>query len=143
MIGASGERTVSFSMMPIIFMAVFTGIGFDSMKLPVISGRTRLWISRAPSQSSLSAAATMALIRRGISLPATEITPSPPHEIIGSVQASSPLRTRKPSSRSRRIVRICSMFADASLTPMTFGTSRPICSVVAAVMLTPVRPGTL
>ena len=41
--GASGERTASFGMMPSIFIAVFTGIGLDSMKLPFISGRMRLW----------------------------------------------------------------------------------------------------
>ena len=35
------------------------------------------------------------------------------------------------------------MFPDASFTPTTFGTSEAICSVVAAVMFTPVRPGTL
>ena len=41
------------------------------------------------------------------------------------------------------MVRICSMFPDASFTPTMFGTSRAICSVVAAAMFTPVRPGTL
>ena len=40
-IGASGERTMSLSMMPRSLQAVLTGIGFDSMKLPRRSGRTR------------------------------------------------------------------------------------------------------
>ena len=35
------------------------------------------------------------------------------------------------------------MFADASLTPMMFGISAAMRSVVSAVMFTPVRPGTL
>ncbi len=37
----------------------------------------------------------------------------------------------------------CSRLPDASFTPTTFGTSRAICNVVAEVMFTPVRPGTL
>jgi hypothetical protein len=35
------------------------------------------------------------------------------------------------------------MLPDASFTPMTFGISRAMRSVVSAVMFSPVRPGTL
>ena len=44
------------------------------------------------------------------------MTPSPPIASIGSVQVSSPARTEKSAGRSRRIVAIWSMFADASFT---------------------------
>ena len=100
-------------------------------------------MARADSKSPRNAAVVIPLMRRGISFAATEMMPSPPTEISGIVQASSPLRTRNPSARSRTIDMICSRFPDASFTPMTFGISRAICSVVADVMLTPVRPGTL
>src|SRR5205807_4569655 len=40
-IGASGERTVSVGMILRSLQANLTGIGFDSMKLPRSSGRTR------------------------------------------------------------------------------------------------------
>ena len=73
----------------------FTGSGLDSMKLACISGRYLRYRVRAVVQSFASAARVSAAISCGISLEATETTPTPPSAMTGSVTASSPEKTRK------------------------------------------------
>ena len=68
--------------------------------------------------------------------------PCPPTAIVGSVNASSPERTRKPAGTALQTAQICDMLPDASLTATMFGTALRRTSVATST-LHPVRPGTL
>ena len=65
-----------------------------------------------------------------------------PHAICAITISSSPLTTKKSEGRSFKIAIVCAISGPASLIPAIF-----LCadkrSVVAAVILRPVRPGTL
>ena len=61
----------------------------------------------------------------------------------GKVIPSSPEITSKLAGLFLMMSSICEMFPDASLMAITFLKSRAIRKVVSAVILTPVRPGTL
>jgi hypothetical protein len=74
--GARGERTVSVEKLSNIFIAAFAGIGFDSMKLPVMSGKIRSCTFRAAAKSPASAAAPLA--PRSAVLALVPSLPSPP-----------------------------------------------------------------
>ncbi len=141
--GRSGARTMSEASSPISRRAAFAGTGFGPpRKLPRKSGSQRSWMRRAVSQSPASAAAHSATSSPGISLDATETTPSPPMARIGSVQASSPARTATSRGRSRQIRAICSRLPLASLTATTRGCSASRRNVSASTFV-PVRDGTL
>ena len=76
----------------------------------------------------------------GTMLPTTEITPSPPMDISGSVRLSSPLRTVR--SVVQRICEAWSSEPVASLTSAMFGSSARR-AIVSGSMFLPVRPGML
>src|SRR5581483_148350 len=137
----SGGREFS-SMRPIMASTAFTGMGFDSMKLPSISGRYLRCKRRAVSHLLASAARVSAPISAGISLDATEITPVPPREITGSVMASSPEKTRKSPGTALNTSAIWLMLPLASFTATIFGISASRASVPGS-RFAPVRPGTL
>ncbi len=90
----------------------------------------------------LLALLTRSDIMAGQQLLATEITPSPPRQVIARVRESSPLRTSKPSGRRMSMFSICAILPLASLTPEIPSTSAKRMSV-SAVMFDPVLPGTL
>ena len=79
----------------------------------------------------------------GSALPMTEMTPLAPLAIIGKVRASSPLITSNPLGLFFNISSTCSRLPDASFIPTILEQSHAKRTVVSAVMLTPVRPGTL
>ena len=121
-IGASGGRTVSLSRTPIILQRGLDGAG---IRFDEVAGEQRQQaIVNARAAKSPRSRGPSRRISRGTSLMATETTPSAPTAISGSVQASSPLRTRKPSLRSREDRQDLLDVADASFTPMMFGISR-------------------
>ena len=70
------------------------------------------------------------------------MTPSPPRVSNGNAHESSPESTEKPAGRSRRMVMICSRFAEASLTATIRGCSASRMSVAESTLQL-VRPGTL
>ena len=124
-------------------MAAFAGTGFGApAKLARNSGSQRSWIRRASSHVARRAAAHSAAISPGISLLATDTTPSPPIARTASVAASSPAITATSRGRSRQITAICSMLPLASLTAITRGCSASRRNVSAST-LAPVRDGTL
>src|SRR5688572_16884632 len=139
--GTRGRRS-TFSIMPSIDSAAFAGIGLGSMNAAAIHGCSRRCRFRAVTRSFAAQASHSCAIRRGVALLVTEMTPSPPSAITGSVIESSPERTENPCGRSRMMSAIWLMLPDASFTATTlvhFASS----SVVRASMLLPVRPGTL
>src|SRR5262245_13891179 len=78
----------------------------------------------------------------GKALANTDITPTPPTAMIGTVRTSSPEINMKSFGALRAIRIHCSKFPEASLTPMILGWAANV-SVVSAVRLDEVRPGTL
>src|SRR5437899_10502977 len=98
--------------------------------------------SRRP-HSPRSARSVSRAIASGTSFETTDTTPSAPSAINGRVMASSPESTQKFGGRSRRIAMICARSAEASFVPTMLARSPARVSVVAAVMLDAVRPGTL
>ena len=81
---------------------------------------------RAVLQSLFRAAWVMAVISAGISLDATEMIPTPPRAITGSVRESSPENTRNVSGTAFKTSAIWEMFPLASFTAAMFGTSANI-----------------
>ena len=141
--GSRGARRSSRSSSPIATIAAFAGTGLGApWKLARNSGSQRSWIARAPAQSPSSAARTRAAISPGISLLATDTTPSPPMASTASVAASSPARTATSRGRSRQMTAICSMLPLASLTAITRGCSASRRNV-SALTFAPVLEGTL
>jgi hypothetical protein len=79
----------------------------------------------------------------GKQLAATLITPCAPQAIKGSEIWSSPLTIKKPSGMFFKMCMHCIMLPLASFIPATFSHSCARRKVVSAVILLPVRPGTL
>src|SRR5208337_1349232 len=110
-------------------------VGQHQRKIFAVEGAGRMPVVR-------EAARVISAISRGISLDATEMTPTPPSAITGRVTASSPDSTRKPSGTEFSASAICAMFPLASFTPAILATSLNLARV-AGSRLAEVRPGTL
>ncbi|MNI87977.1 hypothetical protein D3C73_1452290 [compost metagenome] len=92
-----------------------------------------------PSLHNFASVAT----RFGNAFPTTEIIPAAPSAIIGKVTGSSPEINKKSTGLSRKISLNWAKFPEASFIAMIFEKSLARRNVVCAVMLLPVRPGTL
>ena len=140
----SGSRS-SFAQKPSRLTAYLTGIGFVSMNRFFMSGKRRMWRSRASFIRPSSARRTMSDVSFGMTFDSTEIRPSPPEQTRWNAWSSLPESTAK-SGRTFRTPRmsssICAMLPDASFTATTFGISAHRITASGS-MLTPVRPGTL
>jgi len=85
---------------------------------------------------------TISEILSGIIFAATETTPFPPMEIIGTVKESSPDRTQKFSGHKDIILLTCSRLPLASLIPTIFLISESFATVSGSIDI-PVLEGTL
>lgn len=79
----------------------------------------------------------------GSAFPITDMTPTAPSVMSGNVMPSSPDMTSNLSGLFFIMSSICEKLPLASLIATMFWQSRARRIVVSAVMLTPVRPGTL
>ena len=141
-VGTSGSRK-TFFIMPISCSIALTPAGLPSTNSKPKRSVNRWCISRAAAYSPLNSSLIIRENSLGSALPMTLITPTAPHETMGNVRASSPLITSKSAGLFFIISSTCSRLPLASFIATIFLQSRASLTVVAAVMLTPVRPGTL
>ena len=140
--GTSGSRN-TFSTLPCRFIKALIPAGFPSTKSKRYKGVRVASISCALSTSPTEARCTICANSFANPFPITEITPSAPDLINGSVIPSSPENTLNPAGRRDIISFICSIFPDASFIPIILLQSAASRKVVSGSIFTPVRPGTL
>ena len=138
----SGRRTSS-RVMPIAVVMHLTPVGLPSLKRSAMGSVSCSMVRSASAKLPSMASCTHLQKRSGKAFAATEITPMPPRLTSSTVMPSSPEITRKSSGLPSIISCICSMLPQASLTATILLLACARRSVVWAVILRPVRPGTL
>ena len=128
----SGDDAVT---LPVIALGGVGVISVASNEIP----REMAEMTRAALSNDWQTARVISAISRGISSDATEIMPTPPSAITGSVTASTPDSTVKVSGTMFSISAICVMLPLASFTPAIFGTLFSLARVAGSI-LAAVRP---
>ena len=109
------------------------GIRLDEVRLHqrqvLADGWRALSSSRCPAQRASSRTS-----RPEFRSTTTEMMPTPPSEMTGSVTASSPEKTRKSSGTALHTSAICEMLPLASFTPMMLGISASRASVAGSML---------